>query len=70
MGNTATDWFFMGTCLWITWRLRADIVEEIKNWIRKASPGGGYILSSSNTWVGGAKLENCLAMVETVRKIW
>ena len=47
---------------------REEIVEETKGCIRKASPGGGHILSSSNTWASGAKLENCLAMVETGRK--
>ena len=45
-----------------------DIAEETKDCIRKASPGGGHILSSSNSWASGAKLENCLTMVETGRK--
>ena len=47
---------------------REDIVEETKRVIKVASPGGGHILSSSNSWYGGVKLENCLAMVETGRK--
>jgi len=47
---------------------REEIIEETKDCIRKASPGGGHILSSSNSWAAGAKLENCLAMVETGRK--
>ena len=42
-----------------------EIVEETKECIRKAAPGGGYILSSSNSWYAGCKLENCIAMVET-----
>jgi uroporphyrinogen-III decarboxylase len=46
---------------------RADIVEEVKRCIRDASPGGGHILSSSNSWAAGAKLENCLAMVEAAK---
>jgi len=46
----------------------ADIIEETKECIRKASTGGGHILSSSNSWYTGAKLENCLAMVETGKK--
>lgn len=41
-----------------------DIIEETKECIRKAAPGGGYILSSSNSWYAGCKLENCIAMVE------
>ena len=47
---------------------KLEIIEETKNCIKKASPGGGHILSSSNSWAAGAKLENCLAMVETGRK--
>jgi len=38
------------------------------NVIKVASPGGGHILSSSNSWYGGGKLENYLAMVKTGRK--
>ena len=47
---------------------REEVVEETKNCIRKASPGGGHILSSSNSWAAGARLENCLAMVEAGKK--
>lgn len=47
---------------------RREVVEETKDCIKKASPGGGHILSSSNSWAAGAKLENCLAMVQTGRK--
>ena len=36
--------------------------------LRNAAPGGGYILSSSNSWYTDAKLDNCLAMVDTSRK--
>jgi uroporphyrinogen decarboxylase len=49
-------------------KTKADIVEETIHLIRCASPGGGHILSSSNSWYGGVKLENCYAMVETARK--
>jgi uroporphyrinogen decarboxylase len=45
-----------------------EIIEETKNVIKVASPNGGHILSSSNSWYGGGKLENYLAMVETGRK--
>jgi len=45
-----------------------EIVEETKNAIRGASSGGGHILSSSNSWYGDVKLENCYALVETGRK--
>jgi len=47
---------------------RDEIVQETKECLRLAAPGGGYILSSSNSWFADAKLENCLAMVETARK--
>jgi len=47
---------------------RSDIRDEVRNCIKIASPGGGHILSSSNSWAAGAKLENCLTLVETGRK--
>lgn len=45
-----------------------EITEEVKYIINVASPGGGHILSSSNSWYGGVKLENCYAMVKARRK--
>jgi uroporphyrinogen decarboxylase len=57
MGNISVDNLAM--------KGRDDIIEEVKRCIRDASPGGGHILSSSNSWAAGAKLENCLTMVET-----
>jgi uroporphyrinogen-III decarboxylase len=47
---------------------RADIVKETKSCINVASPGGGHILSSSNSWAAGANLDNCMTMVKTGRK--
>lgn len=44
---------------------KEEVIEETRECIRKAAPGGGYILTSSNSWYVDAKLENCLAMVET-----
>lgn len=44
---------------------REEIVNEVKSCISRASPGGGHILSSSNSWAAGVKLENCMTMVET-----
>ncbi len=49
-------------------RSRDEVAEETKNCIRAASPGGGHILSSSNSWAAGAKLENCLVMVKTGKR--
>jgi len=60
MGNVAVDS--------LARKSREEVIEETKTCIRKASPGGGHILSSSNSWAAGARLENCLAMVETGRK--
>jgi uroporphyrinogen decarboxylase len=47
---------------------REDIVQATKHCLREAASGGGYILSSSNSWYTDAKIENCLAMVEAARK--
>jgi uroporphyrinogen decarboxylase len=47
---------------------KQEIVQETKQCLRAAAPGGGYILSSSNSWYSDAKLENCLAMVNAGRR--
>lgn len=60
MGNIAVD-HLANKC-------ESEVTEETKECIRKASPGGGHILSSSNSWSAGAKLANCLAMVSAGRK--
>jgi uroporphyrinogen decarboxylase len=60
LGNVAVD----SLCR----KRREEVTEETKNCLREAAPGGGYILTSSNSWFADAKLENCLAMVETARK--
>jgi hypothetical protein len=44
-------------------------VEEETRWvIRVAAPGGGFVLTSSNSIHRGVKVQNYLAMLETVRK--
>lgn len=45
-----------------------EVEEAVKETIAKAAPGGGYILSSSNSIHPGVKPENFLAMVEAARK--
>lgn len=45
-----------------------EVMRETMECIAKAAPGGGYILSSSNSWYTDCKLENCLAMVEVGRR--
>lgn len=44
-----------------------EVVQEVKEAIRKAGPGGGYIMMSSNSLHSGVKPENYRAMVETTR---
>ena len=44
-----------------------QVVREVKEAIRKAGPGGGYIMMSSNTLHSSVKPENYRAMLETTR---
>ena len=44
------------------------VVESVKETIRQAAPGGGYIFSSSNSINPGCKGENVIAMFEAVKK--
>ena len=45
-----------------------EVRQSVKETISAAAPGGGYILSSSNSIHPGCKPENYLAMVEAARK--
>lgn len=45
-----------------------EVRESVKETIAKAAPGGGYIISSSNSIHPGCTPENYLAMVEATRK--
>jgi uroporphyrinogen-III decarboxylase len=45
-----------------------DVIQETKRCIRAASPGGGHILSSSNSIHSGINVENFLTMLETNKK--
>ncbi len=47
---------------------KEEVIEAVKDTIRKAAPGGGYILSSSNSIHPGCKGENVIAMFEAARK--
>jgi uroporphyrinogen decarboxylase len=47
---------------------KEEVVEIVKETIRKAAPGGGYILSSSNSVHPGCKGENVVAMFEAAKK--
>ncbi len=46
----------------------SEVEEEVKQTIEIAAPGGGYILSSSNTIHPGVKAENYIAMVKAAQK--
>ncbi|MEM1515696.1 MAG: uroporphyrinogen decarboxylase family protein [Candidatus Bathyarchaeia archaeon] len=63
-------------CLWgnidfsytLSLKTEEDVVKEVKECINAAAPGGGFILSSSNSYAAGVKFENFLAMVKAGRK--
>ncbi len=63
-------------CLWggvdlsytLSLGTKEDVIEEVKNRIASAAPGGGYILSSSNSYSTAVKFENFKAMVEAGKK--
>ncbi len=44
-----------------------DVAEEVRQCLRAGAPGGGFILSSSNTIHRGVKPENFRAMLDTLR---
>jgi uroporphyrinogen decarboxylase len=45
-----------------------DVVAETKEALRRGAPGGGYILSSSNSIHSAVKPENYVAMLDTLRR--
>ncbi len=45
-----------------------EVIASVKETIQKAAPGGGYILSSSNSIHPGCKGENTIAMFEATKK--
>ncbi|NQU08811.1 MAG: hypothetical protein HQ583_09630 [Candidatus Abyssubacteria bacterium] len=45
-----------------------EVVEAVRKAIEDAAPGGGYIITSSNTIHPGCKPENYIAMVRAVKK--
>jgi uroporphyrinogen decarboxylase len=45
-----------------------EVEQSVKETLAKAAPGGGYIVSSSNSVHPGCKPENYVAMVRAVRK--
>jgi len=63
-------------CLWgnidfsytLSMKSEEDVIREVKECINAAAPGGGFILSSSNTYATGVKIENFLAMIKAGKK--
>lgn len=47
---------------------REEVEEAVKETIKKAAYGGGYIISSSNSIHPGVKPENYIAMIDAVHK--
>lgn len=47
---------------------KSEIVEAVRRCIREVAPGGGYVLSSSNSIHGDIPAENFLAMLEAARE--
>jgi uroporphyrinogen decarboxylase len=45
-----------------------EVVQEVKDCLRKAAYGGGHILSSSNSIHSGVKPENYRAMLRALRQ--
>jgi hypothetical protein len=52
----------------LTFGTPAEVAAETRRVIQVAAPGGGFVLTSSNSIHGGVKVENYLAMLETARK--
>jgi len=60
MGSVEVDVLVRGT--------KEETIKETRENIKKYSPGGRHILSSSNTISSGVQPENLRAMIETAKK--
>ena len=52
----------------LSWKSIEEVRQEVKECIKKAGYGGGYICMSSNTIHSGVKPENYIAMVKAIRE--
>lgn len=52
----------------LSFKAESETVEETKRCLNIAMPGGGYILSSSNSIHSAVKPQNYLAMLDTLKK--
>ena len=50
------------------WAPKEDVIKDTLRAIKTASPGGGHIISSSNTIHSDVPYDNYMQMLETVRK--
>ena len=46
-----------------------DVAREVEYCLTYAAPGGGFVLTSSNSVQAGTRFENYMAMLETARKL-
>ena len=47
---------------------KEEVAESVRDTLRKTAPGGGYILSSSNSIHPGCKGENVVTMFEAAKE--
>jgi uroporphyrinogen decarboxylase len=47
---------------------QGEVRDAVRRAIEIAAPGGGYILSESNSLHPGVKPENCIAMFEAAKE--
>ena len=52
----------------LSFKTEKETIEETKECLRIAMPGGGYILSSSNSIHSAVKPQNYIAMLDTLKK--
>ncbi|GAI03704.1 unnamed protein product, partial [marine sediment metagenome] len=52
----------------LSWGTEDQVREGVKEAIRKAGKGGGYICASSNSIHAGVKPENYVAMIKAIRE--
>lgn len=52
----------------LSWKSLEEVRQEVKECIKKAGHGGGYICMSSNSIHSGVKPENYIAMVKAIRE--
>jgi hypothetical protein len=67
-GDKITLWGNLDCGRTLTLGSKEDVAREVKQIMKVASPGGGHVLTSSNTITSDVPTENFVAMVETVKE--